>query len=126
VLHSHWLKRFQINEEKMIDFFKKLPNITQYPVGIEWVLFKKTPLIFIVGTLLILSPALIIYLQNTVITALQYKTIYVCLGTMFTFRFFLGVLSIGCFLIVIMKGPGYVADAYSLPTEDKRLEGQHH
>jgi len=106
----------------MIDFFKKLPNSTQYPVGIEWPILRKIPLIFIVGTLLILSPAFIIYLNNTIITPAQYKTIYVCLGAMFTYWFFVGVLAIGCFLIMIMKGPGYVADAYELPEEDKRLE----
>lgn len=36
--------------------------------------------------------------------------------------FFVGVLAIGCVLIMLMKGPGYVADAYELPKEDKKLE----
>lgn len=107
----------------MINFFKKLPNTTQYPVGIEWPIFKKIPFIFFGGTALILSPVFIIYLKDTIITAAQYKTIYVCLGAMFTYWFFVGVLAISCFLIMIMKGPGYVADAYELPKEDKRLEG---
>ena len=106
----------------MLDFFKKLPNGIEYPVGIEWPIFKKIPLIFIIGTVLILSPAASIYINNSVITAAQYKTIYVCLGAMFSYWFFVGVLAIGCFLIMIMKGPGYVADAYELPKEDKRLE----
>jgi hypothetical protein len=106
----------------MIDFFKKLPNSTRYPIGIEWPLLKKIPWIFIIGTLLILSPALTIYFKNTIITAAQYKTIYICLGAMFTYWFFVGVVAIGCVLIMIMKGPGYVADAYELPKEDKKLE----
>jgi hypothetical protein len=108
----------------MIDFFKKLPHITQYPVGIEWPILKRIPFIFGVGTLLIISPAMAIYFKNTVISAAQYKTIYVCLGALFSYWFFVGVLAIGCVLIMIMKGPGYVADAYELPVEDKRLEGR--
>jgi formate-dependent nitrite reductase membrane component NrfD len=106
----------------MIDFFKKLPQTTRYPVGIEWSIFKQMPLIFGVGTLFILSPVVVIYLQNTVISATQYKTIYVCLGALFSYWFFVGVLAIGCVIVMMMKGPGYVADAYELPTEDKRLE----
>jgi uncharacterized membrane protein len=108
----------------MIDFFKKLPDATKYPVGIEWPILQKTPLIFVIGTLVIISPALMIYFKNVVISAAQYKTIYVCLGAMFTYWFFVGVLAIGCVLIMIMKGPAYVADAYELPKEDKRLEGK--
>jgi hypothetical protein len=85
---------------------------------------KRIPFIFGVGTLLIISPAMAIYFKNTVISAAQYKTIYVCLGALFSYWFFVGVLAIGCVLIMIMKGPGYVADAYELPVEDKRLEGR--
>jgi len=107
----------------MIDFFNKLPNATRYPLGLEWPLLKKIPYIFVIGTVLILLPAMMIYFNHAIITAAQYKTIYICLGAMFTFWFFTGVVAIGCVLIMIMKGPGYVADAYELPEEDKRLEG---
>ncbi len=107
----------------MIDFFKKLPNTTQYPIGIEWPILKRMPLILITGTLLILSPAIVIYFKHAVISAAQYKTIYICLGALFSYWFFVGVLAIGCVLMMLMKGPSYVADAYELPKEDKRLEG---
>ena len=106
----------------MIDFFKKLPNATQYPIGIEGPILKKIPLIFVIGTLLIIYPAAVIYFKNAVISAAQYKTIY--MGALFSYWFFVGVLAIGCVLIMIMKGPGYVADAYELPKEDKSLEGK--
>lgn len=106
----------------MFDFFKKLPNTTQYPIGIEWPILKKIPILFVVGSLLIASPAVVIYFKNAVISATQYKTIYICLGAILTYWFFIGVLAIGCVLIMIMKGPGYVADAYELPKEDKSLE----
>lgn len=107
-----------------MDFFKKLPDEARYPIGIEWPLLKKIPWIFIIGTLLISAPAVVIYLKSTVISAAQYKTIYICLGALFTYWFFVGVVAIGCVLIMLMKGPGYVADAYELPEIDKSLENR--
>lgn len=105
-----------------MDFFRKLPNSARYPIGIEWPLLKKIPLIFLVGTILISLPAMNIYISNAEISAEQYRVIYVCLGLWFSFTFFVGVIAIGCVLIMLMKGPGYVADAYELPKEDKNLE----
>jgi hypothetical protein len=105
-----------------MDLFNKLPNSIRYPLGIEWPLLKKLPLVFIIGTLLISVPAISIYIQNPEISAEQYRTIYICLGLLFTFWFFVGATAIGCVVVIIMKGPGYVADAYELPKEDKALE----
>lgn len=105
-----------------MDFFKKLPNSARYPIGIEWPLLKKIPLIFLIGTVLIGLPAVNIYINSAEISADQYRVIYVCLGLWFSFTFFVGVIAIGCVLIMLMKGPGYVADAYELPKEDKNLE----
>lgn len=104
-------------ESALMNLFKRLSNSNSHLIGAEWRVFKLTPLAFIVGTILILSPALVIYLQSKVVTATQYQTIYICLGALFTYWFFLGVLAIGCFIIILMKGPGYVADAYQLPKE---------
>lgn len=105
-----------------MDFFKKLPNSARYPIGIEWPLLKKIPLIFLIGTVLISLPAVNIYINSAEISADQYRVMYVCLGLWFSFTFFVGVIAIGCVLIMLMKGPGYVADAYELPKEDKSLE----
>jgi hypothetical protein len=54
----------------------------------------------------------------------SYRVIYVCIGLWFSFTFFVGVIAIGCVLIMLMKGPGYVADAYELPKEDRKLESK--
>lgn len=105
-----------------MDFFKKLPNSIRYPLGIEWPLLKKLPFVFLIGTLLISVPAISIYIQNPDISAEQYRTIYLSFGLLFTFWFFVGATAIGCVVVMIMKGPGYVADAYELPIEDQALE----
>ncbi|HAF02016.1 MAG TPA: hypothetical protein DCO68_08960 [Methylophilaceae bacterium] len=102
--------------------FNKLPNSICYPSGVEWPLLKKLPFIFLIGTLLIGLPAISIFIQNSEINAEQYRTIYICFGLLFTFWFFVGVAAIGCVVVMIMKGPGYVADAYELPKENTDFE----
>ena len=67
-------------------------------------------------------PMLQIYLSNAVINSEQLKTIYICLGAIFTLWFFVGAAAIGCVVVILMKGPAYVADPYELPKENKKLE----
>jgi hypothetical protein len=105
-----------------MNFFNKLPNSIRYPLGIEWPLLKKLPYVFVIGTLLIGAPEMGVFFQDAEISSEQYKTIYASLGLLFSFWFFVGAAAIGCVVVIIMKGPGYVADAYELPKENQDLE----
>lgn len=105
-----------------MDYFKKLPGFIRSPSGFEWVLLKKLPVIFLLSTAMPAMPMLQIYLNSNVIDAEQLKTIYICLGAIFTLWFFVGAAAIGCIVVIIMKGPAYVADPYELPKENKKLE----
>jgi hypothetical protein len=40
----------------------------------------------------------------------------------FSLWFFIGVLAIACVIILLMKGPAYVADPYELPKENQMRE----
>ncbi|PKO46247.1 MAG: hypothetical protein CVU29_06405 [Betaproteobacteria bacterium HGW-Betaproteobacteria-22] len=103
-------------------YFNKLPGFIKTPAGLEWVLFKKIPLIFAVGTAVPVSYMLTIYLRYSPLNAEQQQIIYQCLGLLFTIWFFVGTLAIGCVVVMLMKGPAYVADPYDLPKENKQLE----
>jgi hypothetical protein len=105
-----------------MNYFNKLPGFIRTPSGFEWVLLKKLPLIFAVGTSLATIPIVYIYFSNHVINPEQLKTIYLCLGLIFSVWFFAGAAAIGCFVVMVMKGPAYVADPYELPKENKKLE----
>lgn len=63
-----------------------------------------------------------LYLSNALLNGEQLKTIYLCLGLLFSISFFVGAAAIGCVVVIIMKGPAYVADPYELPIENKNLE----
>lgn len=103
-------------------YFNKLPGFTQTPSGFEWVLLKKIPLIFIVTGIAPCFTMLKLYLMNDTLSAEQFKVIYLCLGILFSLWFLVGALAIGCIVVMIMKGPAYVADPYELPTENKAFE----
>jgi len=107
-----------------MSYFNKLPGFIKTPSGFEWVLLKKLPLVFVICTALPGAAILSIYFSNQVLNPEQLKTIYQCLGVLFSLWFFIGAAAIGCVVVIIMKGPAYVADPYELPKENKALENQ--
>ncbi len=96
----------------------KLPGYTRSPSGFEWVLFKKIPVIFVLGTAPLATIILGIYFNNDTLNPAQGKIIYQCLGVLFSYWFFVGAAAIGCIVVMLMKGPAYVADPYELPKEN--------
>jgi len=103
-------------------YFNKLPGFIRTPSGFEWVLLKKLPLIFGLSAAAPTAAILFIYFSNQTLNPEQLKTIYLCLGILFSIFFFVGAAAIGCIVVMIMKGPAYVADPYELPKENKKLE----
>lgn len=103
-------------------YFNKLPGFIKAPSGLEWVLLKKLPRIFFACIALPCAAILLIYFGNPILMPDQLKTIYQCLGIIFSIFFFVGATAIGCIVVMIMKGPAYVADPYELPKENKKLE----
>jgi len=92
-------------------YFKKLSGFKRGPTGIEWWLFRRLPKIFCYGTL-----------SMMIVGFSLYQTLYYLLGYLFSYWFFCGATMIGCILVLIMKGPAYVADGYDLPKEDPNKE----
>ena len=105
-----------------MNYFNKLPGFIKTPSGFEWILLKKIPLIFAIGTAIPCVAILLIYFSHETLSPEQQKTIYQCLGIIFSYWFFVGAAAIGCVVVIIMKGPAYVADPYELPKENKDLE----
>ena len=98
---------------------RKLPNSVREAPGLEWSILKKLPLTLLLGTLV----PLLISLANRVIpsqgeaidVARQVKFIDIfAIATVVTVWTAVLTVAIGCFVVVMMKGPGYVADAYDL------------
>lgn len=107
-----------------MNFFKKIANTTRYPLGIEWPLLKKMPLVFVLGTLLLCMPILAVYFSYDGVELLHHQTVHVAIGLLLLFWYFVGVTVLACVIIIIMKGPGYVADGYDLPDKDKKKDNE--
>jgi hypothetical protein len=110
------------SNNKPMNHLKKLPGYSRSPSGFEWVLFKKLPIIFILGSAIPGITMLSIFLKNPTLSPEQQKIIYQCLGFLFSYWFLVGVAAFGCILVMLMKGPAYVADPYDLPKENKQFE----
>ncbi|MGZ8258022.1 MAG: hypothetical protein ACXWTR_02465 [Methylotenera sp.] len=105
-----------------MDYFTKLPGFSKSPSGLEWVLFKKIPIIFAVGTIIPGALALYLHFSGAALNPESQKIIYQCLGFIFSYWFFVGTITFGCVIVMIMKGPAYVADPYELPQENINYE----
>jgi hypothetical protein len=105
-----------------MDYFNKLTGFVQSPSGFEWILLKKIPLILFMSSAAPSFIMLKLYLMNDALNATQLKIIFQCVGVIFSIWFFIGTVAIGCVVVIVMKGPAYVADPYELPIENKNLE----
>lgn len=101
--------------------FNKLPNFVRSRAGLEWLIFKKLPRLTLAATLLPCIPMAYIVLSDSMSLA-QQTNIYMLLGIIISAWFFIGTLAIACIIVMLMKGPAYVADPYQMPIEDISLE----
>ena len=104
--------------------FNKLPNHVRYPPGLEWSILKKLPLVLLLGTLLPLAIALSNRTFPPDAAAAQLakhiKLVDIlCIATAVTAWTAVLTVAIGCVVVVVMKGPAYVADAYRVEDAER-------
>lgn len=98
----------------------RLPGSQRSPSGLEWVVLKKLPAVLALGTLLPALAVLLMYagvIELSARDALEAK--YVAIGLVLFHWMCVLTLGILCIIIVLMKGHGYVADAYPLSDSDR-------
>ena len=94
------------------------------PPGLELKILRKMPWMFAVGTVLPVALSVLARLFPVAgapfeaAKAVDTVDIFV-IATVITVWTALATVSIGCVLVYIMKGPAYVADAYTLDARDK-------
>jgi hypothetical protein len=104
-----------------MNYFKKLDGFQRSPAGLEWEIWKKLRLILAAGTTLPLIASGVAYLLDGMeFTRLVEQFFYVMVGLVILHWSLVLTLSIGCAIVILMKGPAYVADAYIM--EEPSLE----
>ena len=103
--------------------FKRLHNRVA-PPGLEWKLLKRLPRYLVAATaapLLVAMGARAVYADGAeAVVAKQILSIDIfCIAIAVTSWTAIATVGIGCVVVHVMKGPGYVADAYDLPHSDR-------
>lgn len=102
--------------------FNRLPHFTRSPPGLEHRLWRRLPAVLLWGSVLPLLGIGIGHLQapgassSEPFDAALLQWDYTMLGLLSLHWTVVLTLAIGCFIVRVMKGPAYVADAYALPT----------
>lgn len=107
-----------------MNWFTKLPHYQRANIGLEWRLWRKLPLIALVGTVLPLLCLALIYLctdsEAYTAQARWLQMMNYVVGGVIVFHWSMVVtVGIGCVIVMIMKGPGYVADGYKVSHSDQ-------
>lgn len=108
-----------------MNLFNRLPGFPRTPAGKERDVLRLLPRTFLFGTLLLGVPSLVARLLVSADDTLAVTTtdIYVIslIILHWTVVFTVGI---AAFIVMMMKGPAYVADAYPLP-EAETLDAAH-
>jgi hypothetical protein len=99
-----------------MDPFIRLEGSQKFPPGREWVVLKKLPYVFLLGTAVLLG--LFIFAENGVFglnmkEAMLFR--YAVLGALLLHWMSILGVALFCAIVCIMKGPAYVRDPYYLP-----------
>jgi hypothetical protein len=106
-----------------MNLFNKLPGFTRSPPGWEQRIWQRLPAILLWGTLL---PLALAGLNRALAPATAESGAdasalllwdYTMFGVVVLHWTLVLTLALGCFIVRVMKGPAYVADAYPLPSE---------
>lgn len=104
--------------------FNRLPDSPPSPPGTERRILRAWPRLFVAAT--VLPGLLAIALRQWPwageapdIAARIGRYDFMLLGLLFLLWTLLAVLGIGAFVVMVMKGPGYVADGYRVPDADR-------
>jgi hypothetical protein len=110
-----------------MNWLQKLPHAPRAASGLEWTLWRKLPLIALLGTVLpLLGLGLVHLLVDPEAGAAQARWLqmadYVALGVLIVHWTMVVTVGIGCIIVMVMKGPGYVADGYNVSHSDRPRE----
>ena len=104
-------------------WLNRLPGFTQSAPGLEWTVWKRLPAIFLWGTAvpLVLAAALWCTSSDLINSAQDRQRllmVYQLVGLISLHWTLVLTAAIGCAIVMVMKGPAFVADPYPPPGRD--------
>ena len=107
-----------------MNWLQKLPGFTRSPAGLEWALWKKLPWIGLAGTALPLLAVGMAWLwtPDSPTPALERELtqwLYIAVGMVVLNWTLVLTAAIGCVIVMLMKGPAFVADGFEVQHTDR-------
>lgn len=107
-----------------MNWLQKIPHSIRSASGLEWTLWRKLPLIALLGTALPLLALLALHVgadpQGSASQARWLQMADFFVGAVVVFHWIMVLtVAIGCVIVMIMKGPGYMADSYPVSHSDQ-------
>lgn len=106
-----------------MNWLRKIPGAKRAATGLEWAIWRKLPLILLVGTALLLLGLLALYWLVEPSSAAQERWLqtagYMVIGALIFHWTAVVTVGIGCVIVMVMKGPAYAADSYPVSHSDQ-------
>jgi hypothetical protein len=111
-------------QDNPVNWLQKLPGFTRSAPGLEWALWKKLPWIALAGTALPLALVGLAWLAAPQTLPPVHERqltqwLYMAIGVVVLHWSLLLTAAIGCVIVMLMKGPAYVADGLEVPHTDR-------
>jgi hypothetical protein len=100
-----------------MNWLKRLPPTRREPPGFEWVVLRSVPKLMVYGTSLFVIPLAILQYGIESSSSSRLWELYFIAGLIF-FWTMLFTAALCAFIVYLMKGPAFVADAYYLEDSD--------
>lgn len=104
-------------------WLNKLPEMPRSATGLEWVLWRRLPWIWLAGNLVLVLVWAGMHWYWPVETAAQERRLqladYMLLGALAFHWTGIFTIGFGCVVVMLMKGPGYVADGLEVSHSDQ-------
>jgi hypothetical protein len=102
--------------------FRRLPGFRRSPPGLEWRVLQRLPGVLAIGLGLALALGASAHAFGPADPASAYKATQIAhayaAATALTHLGIVLTVALYCWIVCVMKGPAYVADAYDLPDSD--------
>ncbi len=106
-----------------MSLLRKLPGFKRSPPGLEWAVLRRLPMVTVAGTagLIVAALATALFLDGADAAAAKLAaTVHIALASALVLHWtVVFTLALACVIVVIAKGPAYVADAYELIDADR-------
>jgi hypothetical protein len=108
----------------LMNWFNRLPGYVRTPYGIERSILRRLPSVLLAGTVIPGMVFLVLWwTQSPDMAAAEQRSFwqlgYMVLGFVILHWTLVFTVAIGCVIVMIMKGPAYVADAYPVSHRDQ-------